>query len=272
MNDDTMKRKDQETLTRNILARTSGSPCARAQSLICDAADGVLNDVDTGLLESHGEHCTDCHALAGAVNWMRTPLSRLAEVDPGPDFTGAVLAGTLPWHRRLSRHIRIFAGDWADVLRRPRLAWEAAYVGAVIIGLLFAAPASPLHQVPGKALNLAQTNPIQALVAASRDRVPEVAQRWSTEAWDATGGRSRENMIHWRDDAWDRMDRAWDAGTALKPALGQLGSALWTNEDEQARQAMHQIRTNFRTIFVELSTTMEDTHTETKQDSSGDGV
>jgi len=57
-------------------------------------------------------------------------LPLLADMDPGPGFTERVLLATseqpVPegWRARA-------AGTWRNLVRRPRFAWEAAYVATV---------------------------------------------------------------------------------------------------------------------------------------------
>jgi hypothetical protein len=261
-----------EDLIREILERTSGSPCGRARDLICQQTDGTLEKVDTGLLSAHNEHCADCRAMASTVVWMQQPLHDLAEIDPGPQFAETVLRRTLPLGRRLGRRLRRFGVEWADLMRRPRIAWEAAYVGAAMIGLLFAAPLSPLNQVPGRALRVAQTNPVQALAQISRDTVPTAVVDWSDTAWSATGGRAGATARTWRDDMNDRLGRAWDAGRPLASDVGDLGAALWASQGETTRLAIGRVRGDFSGIWNEMTTPKDRNQPDQQQDSSGDGT
>jgi hypothetical protein len=269
---DKMNRNDRENLIRGIMQRTSGSPCGRARDLICEQTDGTLEKVDAGLLSAHSEHCADCRSLAATMAWMRRPLQELAEIDPGPQFTADVLQQTLPLGQRLVRRLRRFGIEWAELMRRPRIAWEAAYVGAAIIGLLFAAPISPLNQVPGQALRVAQANPVQALAQVSREVVPEAVVTWTDTAWSATGGRARVAARTWRDDLWDRLGRAWDAGRPLGSDVGDLGTALWDSRGEDTRLAIAEVRNDFSSIWNELTTAHDRDSSNQQQDSSGDGT
>lgn len=269
---DEMNRKDSEDLIQGIMQRTTGSPCGRARDLICRQTDDGIEKVDAGLLSAHNEHCADCRTLAVAMAWMQQPLQALAEIDPGPQFTETVLRRTLPLGRRLGRRLRRFGVEWADLMRRPRIAWEAAYVGAAIIGLLFAAPMSPLNSVPGRALRVAQTNPVQALAQISRDKVPAAVVDWSDTAWSSTGGRAGAAALTWRNDMNDRLGRAWNAGRPLAADVGDLGSALWASEGEATRLAIGRIRGDFKNIWHHLATTQDRNQPDQQQDSSGDST
>jgi hypothetical protein len=269
---DKMNKNDREDLIRGILKQTSGSPCGRAHELICMQVDGALESVDAGLLRGHNEHCTDCRELAAAMVWMQQPLQELAEVDPGPQFTAAVLRRTLPLGQRLVRRLRRYGSDWTELMRRPRIAWEAAYVGAAIIGLLFAAPISPLNQVPGQALRVAQTNPVQALTQIARETVPTVVVDWSDTTWSATGGRAGVAARSWRDDMGDRLSRAWQAGRPLGSDVGGLGSALLASEGAGIRLSIGNVRSDFSNIWNELATPQDRIEPDQQQDSSGDGT
>ena len=128
-------------LTAEVLRRTSGSACDRARKLLPDLPGRMLTGMDNQLVRGHLEHCTECAALAAALEQTADVLPAMAEVDPGPWFTGAVLrrtTGSVP--ERPPSRIRSF---WESLLQRPRLAWKGAYVGAFLMLLLFGTPLSP---------------------------------------------------------------------------------------------------------------------------------
>jgi hypothetical protein len=102
-------------------------------------------------------------------------LPRLADMDPGPGFTERVLRATsmkpLPagWRARLS-------AAWRTVVRRPRFAWEAAYVATVCWVLVFGNPVGAIEWSTS------------SLGAVARERLgPPVNQfRGDLESWRAT--------------------------------------------------------------------------------------
>jgi len=275
MNDTSGKNADmsshqREKMIKGVLERTSGSPCGRARELICAQAGDTLEKVDTVLLAGHTAHCPACRSLATVMAWMPKPLLELAEIDPGEAFTAAALKNMLPWRQRVARRLRNCGEEWASLVRRPRFAWEAAYIGATIIGLLFAAPISPLRNVPGEALRLAQANPVQALVEVSRRQLPMTMVEWSDAAWAATGGRAGSITRIWRDDLWDRLGRAWEAGAPLGSDTAELGSALWASRGDRIRNSIVRIKTDFHDIRTELATASPRNNSHKQQNSSGE--
>jgi len=273
MNDSNNKTPDmpasaRKKLLAGVLEKTSGSACGRARELLSSQADTPPATLDASLLAGHTEHCAECRSLAAIMAWMPQPLLELAEIDPGEAFTAATLKSMLPWRRRAVRRLRSFGEEWARLVRRPRFAWETAYIGAAVIGLLFAAP--PLRAVPGEALRVAQANPVQAFVEISRQQLPETMITWGDAAWAATGGRAGTTALAWRDDLWDRLDRGWQAGAPLPTDTAELGSALWASEGEEIRDAIGRIKNDFRAIKTELATASARKNPHKQQDSSGE--
>ncbi len=242
-----------EEFIRQVLARTTGSPCARAQERLCAYVDAELDSIGTDLVRGHLEHCGGCAALVATLATMGGDLAALAQTHPGEAFAERVLAATLPWRGRLARRWRRFGRDWSQLLLRPRFAWEAAYVGAMILGLIFGAPASPLREVPGRALTLAASNPVQALEKTPLAEVPAAVERWSASAWDATGA----PLLAWAGGARDglaaRLSRAAGAAAPL-PARGrELKGACVRLHPGEAAAALGRLGSDLRTIWVEFT-------------------
>ena len=132
-------------LTDAVLSRTTGPPCERARACLGDLLDGTLDRVDRQLVEAHLRHCDGCAALAGAAARLRDDLPALAELPPPPGLADAVLART---RRRIARRPSA-VGRWRDAVRglftRPRIAWEAGCVAALLFWLMFGASWSPLR-------------------------------------------------------------------------------------------------------------------------------
>ncbi|HTL97845.1 MAG TPA: zf-HC2 domain-containing protein [Holophagaceae bacterium] len=125
--EDRFKRPADADLTEAILARTSGSPCARMRELACDFADGALDAERRMLAQAHLDHCPGCAALVAALGASAAVLPRFAEADPGPWFTQQVLRATV-WAPRPASRARAW---WGKLMRRPRIALEAAYLGTL---------------------------------------------------------------------------------------------------------------------------------------------
>jgi hypothetical protein len=86
-----------------------------------------------------------CEVIArtAGVDAVLADLPLLAEVDPGPGFTERILMATVrrpapEWRARVS-------GAWQTMVRRPRFAWEAAYVATVCWVLLFGNPVGAIE-------------------------------------------------------------------------------------------------------------------------------
>lgn len=144
-------------LAPEILSRTSGAACARVREwlvpLVDPSEDGPLPEAEHALVELHLETCADCRALRSELEVLREDLPRLAEIDPGPGFVEGVLARTshgragspgrlVGWWRRL-RAATVPGPLLPRLVRRPRFAWEAAYVAVLLLTPLIASAGSP---------------------------------------------------------------------------------------------------------------------------------
>ncbi len=176
-------------LTASILERTSGSPCGQAEGMLCDAIDGELRGADANLLALHKAHCHECAAIEIALARLQSDLRALALADPGPRFAEQVLARTLSLDQRLVRLGRRLREGWVRLSQRPRIVWEASYIGAFVLFLIFGSAASPLREVPGQALALAQVNPLHMLRDSPLALVPGVVSSWGQGAWNVTGAK-----------------------------------------------------------------------------------
>lgn len=130
-----------DSLTRAILARTSGAPCARLRELACDLVDGAMAPDLQAMALGHLEHCAGCAALVAALREASALLPDLAERDPGPAFTARVMATTSRRPLPLAR-----PGAWTRIMGRPRIALELAYLGVAASLILFQLSASGLGQ------------------------------------------------------------------------------------------------------------------------------
>jgi len=124
-----------DSLVGEVLARTSGSACSRVHSMLCDYVDQMLQGDDAALVQGHLNYCSGCAQLASVLEELVVALPQMASLDPGPFFTGSVVAATRStqppdkWALLLSYLPQVF--------QRPRFSLEAAYVGALLIFLVF---------------------------------------------------------------------------------------------------------------------------------------
>ena len=199
-------------LVATILEHTSGSTCGPARQRLVDYVDGALRGFDHELVRDHVEHCPNCAATAAALARLVNELPAFAELEPPAELVANVLAATRPrvaWWRSLvaalqrvdrllgqaptrvdrllgqapTRVDRLLAQAPTRVERllvRPRIAWEAGYIGAVVLWLVFGVSWSPLRAAPVEAL--------AALSSVQQGPVARLAGAGGL-AWDATGGR-----------------------------------------------------------------------------------
>lgn len=219
-------------LTRSILERTSGSPCGRARTLLCERSDdpAALEEIDHELLRMHLERCDDCLAVSAAFELLACDLPAMAELSPGAGFANRVLAATSGrshWSDRFVAAVgRMFA--------RPRFAWEAAYVGAFCIWLVFGSAISPLRAAPSKILELAQHNPLAGL---PEPRLPSIG--W---AWQATGGRSVESLQQVQAGITDRYDETEPLMRELRLNGSALSKAATDLEVQESARILKDMR------------------------------
>jgi anti-sigma factor RsiW len=172
---------------RQVLRRTSGATCSAARDALCAWVDGEAREAEALLVARHVDSCPECRGLVAALVAMRRDLPRLASLSPGERFVADVLRHTLPATVQLRRWWR---AAWPRWVHRPRFASEAAFIGLLVLVLVFSTPGSPLEAVPRQALALAQEPPrasgalLEAPLRALGESAAEVADnlRQSEEA------------------------------------------------------------------------------------------
>lgn len=179
-------------LAEAVLDRTSGRPCGRAREWLCALVDEdeSVDGLDRELVEGHLATCADCAALQRALVGLRDDLPAFAELEPDPQFVARVTAATSVRRRpvRVAGGLGFVRGGWLDaLLGRSRLAWEAGYVGALLLWLTFGASWAPLRAAPAQALAVVQENHVGAAVDA------------------ITSTLTARNVDGEGDDAWDRF-------------------------------------------------------------------
>ena len=179
----------------------SGVTCDQIRAATLDPGASPRDWTRLPEAAAHVRHCAACQDwleafAAGEQAWTSVPaadftdqvivrtagleavlrdLPRLADMDPGPGFTERVLWATsmkpdpVGWRARAS-------GAWRAVVRRPRFAWEAAYVATVCWVLVFGNPVGAIEW---------STSNIGA-VARERLGPPVRELRSDLESWRAT--------------------------------------------------------------------------------------
>lgn len=144
-------------LTRAILARTTGGSCEALRAQACAFVDGGLEPLRADLVAAHLAHCPACTQLVATLRAAAGRLPELRAADPGPSLTARVLRATTQRPRATPGTPRFW--------QRPRLALEAAYLGA-------AAGFFALH-LPGE--DVARVVRVPALVRPLSDSARRVA-------------------------------------------------------------------------------------------------
>lgn len=122
-----------------ILRRTSGDGCLGAEERLCDYADGALETIDQEIISLHLSHCPECNRLAETLIDLGRTLPEMAAIEPDVQFTEDVLRATAGAPRILPLSDQ--QPWWSRWMRRPRFAWEAAYVGTLFLLLAIGNPA-----------------------------------------------------------------------------------------------------------------------------------
>lgn len=219
-------------LAEAVLRRTSGPACETARESLPGYADGDLPEGDTELLAIHLEGCRDCRGLVAAVRMLAADLPSLAEMEPAPDFMAQVLAETSLKQTLAQR----FAASWQGMLRRPRFAFEAAYVAAITFVLLFGLPFT--GDGGGRVLEMARMQPVQTLFAtdgpladAVRGTVEYTEQlsAHTTRGAKETMNSRAEEVTGWLQEYREGVRQRWTTGT---PAPDQPENGIEPKEIE----------------------------------------
>lgn len=89
--------------------------------------------IDAELLAAHCETCPTCEAMVAVWPAIADELVALREIDPGAGFVEAVVARTSGATPGALDRARAVVGA---LLARPRIAWELAYLGAILVWLV----------------------------------------------------------------------------------------------------------------------------------------
>ena len=178
----------------------SAMTCEQARALMLDPGGPTADLARRPDLAAHVGGCAGCQDWMnefqrGALAWAEVPaadftdevlartsgleavvrdLPLLADMDPGPGFTGRVLLATSKQAAAEGWRARAAAAWWAMV-RRPRFAWEVAYLATVCWVLVFG---NPVGAIEWSAANI-------GTVARERLAPPVRELRADLDAWRA---------------------------------------------------------------------------------------
>jgi len=124
--------------------------------------------------ESADRFAAQVIAQTSGVEAVVNDLPLLADLDPGPGFAERVLMATSRKRATEGWPARV-AGAWRAMVRRPRFAWEAAYVATLCWVLVFG---NPVGAIEWSATNI-------RVVARERLGPPVSDLRADLDAWRA---------------------------------------------------------------------------------------
>jgi hypothetical protein len=215
-----------EDLTRSILEITSGPACDRAQESICESLDAGMEPARSEMLSLHIAHCPACRQFAATLQSLREILPEMAEIDPGPDFSAAVIRITRKSRRARIRRFTRPVHLWNRLVNRPLFTWEAAYAGTLALALLFLNPWLPFWDFTTKAMSAVEISIPSGLSSLSSARaIPDGSELVQTarniSALVADGSSSaRTSVTRWADKAENYLTR-----TAVPAARGFFSKA-----------------------------------------------
>ena len=242
-----------DSLTAAILARTSGSGCGQARTLLADLEGGALDRVNRELLDVHLRHCPGCTALATALVRLAEDLPAFAELPPDPSLVDDVLVLTRPrrpWWTAFRERMR---ETGSLLLARPRIAWEAGYVAALLVWLICGASWSPLRGTAVEARALVERGAAGAQAAGARsvaalDRTVAALRGETVRA--AAGGASE--VSGWLSGASSWRRRAASAAPELDRHWRQFLQAVRDHDLFGGVDALHSIGRDAGALLAEL--------------------
>ena len=220
--------------------RAHAAGCAR-----CSALERLVSAAATKPEAEPPEDLLESILAATSPAWARTfarldrELPDMAEVRPDPTFVADVLAATsgaapsdasatalqttparptAPIVRRRPASPRLdrLATAWEALVRRPRLAFEGAYVGAVVLMLVVGTPAWSLSVSPAELLTEIRADRVEPAVQSVNQRVEPVVQSVSDYVVPVVA--SGRSVAGAATNAWS--------------SVGALGTEFWSNTVE----------------------------------------
>jgi hypothetical protein len=242
-----------EDLTNGILETTSGSPCARAESLLCDWVDGMLQDEEGELLALHLDHCAGCTELSASLATLRVDLPAMAEIEPDQWFVRDVLDATT--RRRPSgiaepalAAVRVVDSWGRRLLERPRLALELAYSGAMVIFLLWGTPVSPLRGTAEKALAIVSVSPAEGVRGAYEggSYLTGRAVLLARDAWDEAAVPLTRGMKGFWRGIQQKGTKGADFLSVMDRHAGKIWRAVWRWDLVEAGRVLGEAKEEMR--------------------------
>ncbi len=208
----------EQPLVGEILKKTSGPACDRALDEMCNLVDEAVTSIDARILSIHLQNCPSCGGIFRSLVEIRAILPQMARIWPGAGFTDDVLAATT---RRSVQHEGRWTRArqwWTDLVHRPRLAWEVAYVATLILLVMMGnLPIMSMDAVKGKAhsaWNLAVFN-AEHVSAAGLMAAEQTAERIGEHV--AQHRAAAEGSLG---KLWNQSNKIGSAALAVDTSLG----------------------------------------------------
>lgn len=216
-----------DDLTGGVVAMTSGTVCQHARRRLTAAPDARLEADAAALVASHLARCGECRAFVSAWTLVSAALPTLAESDPGPGFAAAVIARTsrrpaAAWRGRLR-------ALGSRLVRRPRFAWEVAYVVTLCWLLVVGSPVAVLDWTTAR-LGAVAADTVPAGVRDARGHVQARVQTWREwldEEVARASGAVGDGTVAAGDYARGVQDRVAQTWTRAVSGIGDLLASSW---------------------------------------------
>jgi anti-sigma factor RsiW len=243
-------------LAASVLERTSGSACSQAREILCDFTDGTLEGTDLELLRLHLDACNECTTLATALEGLGRDLPAMARLEPGAGFVEEVLAATLPRPDRWADLVSRWARGWASLIQRPRIAWEAGYVGAAAVWIVVSVFGAPFQaSVP-----LPSSEAPAKIVDGVKTHVTQFGRR----AWAATGGRGVDTWNGVQGEIHERYRRSEGALDEIRHNSERLKNALFDFDVQESGRAWSELTDDARSAWKRFASDPETTDAATE--------
>lgn len=187
-----------------IFSVSPQSACEQAEEQLPEWLDGELEAVQGELVGGHLQHCDRCDELVSILRRAEGELPSLIAAENDESFVASVVAATPfadpqpSWGQRFDRWV-------AALVRRPRIAWEGAYLATACLALLIMIPGSPFADASVRALEWTQGAQMERPFVALGEQL--------------TSGGQEANV-------WMRRARI-ESGIVVESAKRDLGT-LWT--------------------------------------------
>ncbi len=245
---------EDDTFVREVLSRTSGASCRRAEAQLDTFLDGTLPGEDATLLAGHLTHCPACRSLMETLFTLRIPLREMGSIDPGPMFVRNVLRATVRRSPAQGARLARLREGWRRLLWRPRIAFEGAYVATLIMIVIFGTPISPLRDLPSNTLSLARSDPprLTELLSPPMAALHNAVRRTGEILWRETGGNWVGGVRRRSETLTSRVHAVGKATAELREDGEALREAVFAGDFGRTGLQLRRVRADVKQIWGAL--------------------